>query len=134
MHQPVLWQKFYPNKAPNGRTDYTPSNAGESYFNATDSAELIVAMKSLLPRLLVLGEARGWDKSTLALWRQMYHDLPDLPRGSIKRHGNRELSLEKSDLLAPVRHLSPANSYIVNRQNPELNSIWPGKLMPLNCH
>jgi hypothetical protein len=78
----------------------------------------------------------------------MYNDLPDLPRGSIKIHendvsleksdlppyvwprgANRVISLEKSDLLAPVRQLSPAYSHTLDRELPELLSIWPGKLV-----
>jgi hypothetical protein len=142
----------YPNKSANGHIDFTPSTDGETYYDATDAAELLVGMKLLLPRLLTLGETQGWDKATLTLWRQMYHDLPDLPRGSIKIHerresdwkadsvpsyywpreANRVISLEKSDLLAPVRKLSSEQSRTHDRENPELHSIWPGKLMLRN--
>ena len=148
MGQPgsTFFRNRYPKKAANGRTDFTPSINGESYLAATDCTELLVGMKSLLPRLLALGQSRGWEQATLALWRQMYEDLPDLPRGSIVIHkkfaddkfsGNfitshgwgSPLSLEKSELLAPVRQLSPAYSQAYDRENPELYSIWPGKLM-----
>ena len=128
----AFFHEHYPHKAADGRTDYTPSCANEIYYG-TDSAELLVGMKSLLPRLLALGESHGWDKATLALWRQMYADLPELPRGSIQIDGRLKvdepgtarvdsgdlpahsawyqslhaISLVPSDLLAPVRHQSP---------------------------
>ncbi len=121
----------YPNKAAGGHTDFTPSSAQENYFYATDSAELLAGMKSLLPRLIALGKSRNWDNAVLGNWQQMYDDLPDLPRGSLRLHDNRKAYiLEESDLLAPVRALSKSfNVFVAYGQLPELDSIWPGKLM-----
>ncbi|MEI6753240.1 MAG: hypothetical protein WCK78_08720 [Paludibacter sp.] len=146
----TYYRMRYPERTADGHIDFTPSNAQEGYFFATDSAELIVGMKSLLPRLLVLGKEYGWDKSTLVIWKKMLNDLPELPRGSIKIHEtndstldssyivsftpmtSRPITLEKSDLLAPVRILSSDYSRTIDRQLPELDSIWPGKLMLRN--
>ena len=140
----------YQNRTKKGHIDFTPSNASESYYFATDSAELLVGLKTLIPRLLSIGKSRGWDRSTLEIWKKMYDDLPDLPRGSIKilesDYSTKENSqlesylprpklpviLEKSNLLAPVRLLSPSWSYTYDRDNPELDSVWPGKLMLRN--
>jgi len=126
----AFFHAHYPNRR-NGRIDFTPSAAGETFSGVTDSAELITAMKGLLPRLLALGESRSWDKTTLALWSRMRRDLPDLPRGSIcYENGAEKPILKSSDLLAPAARLDKIDPpRPINRQHPELYSIWPGKLV-----
>ena len=131
----TFFHEHYPKRC-NGRIDFTPSAAGESFSGVTDSAELIVALKCLLPRLLELGESCGWNEAILGRWRQMLGELPNLPRGSVRyQPGSQQPILETSDLLAPAARLDKIDPpRPLNRQQPELYSIWPGKLVLRDEH
>jgi hypothetical protein len=125
----TFFNRQYPGRDANGHIDFTPSQAGESYYNLTNSAELIVALKSLLPRLRALGVSHALEQRILDAWLSMENSLPELPRGKIVFHEGRTVTLEKSDLLAPMaKFLNPTNR-MNNRQLLELYAVWPGKLL-----
>lgn len=143
----TFFREHFPNRTAAGRIDFTPSCGQEAYFYVSDSAELLVPMKMLLPRLLKIGSARRWDSEILATWNELYNLLPDLPRSTVRldpevcqldAQGRKEivkkatLRLEESDLLAPARALNPEWSMKHCPQNVELDAIWPGRLVLRN--
>ena len=127
----TFFREHYPNKTFDGKIDFTPSNCGESYFKVENAADLIAAMKALLPRLIAIGESYSWDKNTIDSWRSINSILPILPRGRIIQE-NGKLKIVSDNLLAPARNFNPECKRPNNRQSCELESIWPAKLMLRN--
>ena len=94
-----------------------------------NSAETICALRAVLPRLIALGKARGWD---VLDWQDLLDAVPPIPKGKfdIQRvelpHGR----ILPGDQLVPAEDLSQTDppTNLVN-QHTELYAIWPAKLM-----
>ena len=107
----------------------SPGAAGETWSGVRNSAETICALRAVLPRLISLGQERGWD---VLDWQDLLAAVPPIPRGKfdIQRvefpHGR----ILPGNLLVPAEDLSqtdpPTN---LSNQHTELYAIWPAKLM-----
>jgi hypothetical protein len=106
-----------------------PGAAGETWSGVRNSAETICALRAVLPRLIALGQERGWD---VLDWQDLLAAVPPIPRGTLEinrkefPHGR----ILPGDLLVPAEDLSqtdPPTNLI--SQHTELYAIWPTKLM-----
>jgi hypothetical protein len=79
----TFFQNHYP-RMEGGRRVFYPSAAGETWCGVTDSAELVSALHTTLPRLVAMGEARGWKASVVKACRSLFAELPPLPLGRLQ--------------------------------------------------
>ncbi|MHB9035413.1 MAG: hypothetical protein ACYC64_02010 [Armatimonadota bacterium] len=137
-----FFNQRYP-RAADGRIVFEPCNAGETWEFVKNPLEIVSAFRMALPRLISVGEKRGWNDRTIDTWREMLAAAPEIPRGRLKWD---ESSLEDKPEVLPGNLLVPAEDmsgcrayvlpwsqskphYVLNCQQTELYAIWPAKLV-----
>jgi hypothetical protein len=125
-----FFAEHYPRRE-KGRTVFSPSEAGEMWCGVRNAAEVICALRALLPRLIDLGQQQRWDPELLRAWQGMLDAVPPIPRGRFEMDPlTRASRVLPGDLLVPAEDMSQADPpYPINHQHTELFSIWPAKLM-----
>lgn len=121
----AFFDEHFPRDAA-GRLRLYPAQALETYRDLRDPADQVAGLRSVLPRLIRLGERLDWPAQTIARWRRLAHEVPPLPRGRLSL-ADGQVRLEAEDgLLAPAAAFD--NPRKENREDPELYAVWPFRL------
>lgn len=133
----------YPSRE-DGKIAFDPCNAGETWQNVRNPAEIVCTFRFVLPRLISVGEKHGWSENIIAQWNKMLAAAPDIPRGRLRFNpATPEVKPEilSGNLLVPAHDMSTCKPYVLhwsgskdawyslNRQQTELFAIWPTKLV-----
>ncbi|OGV91787.1 MAG: hypothetical protein A3K19_20220 [Lentisphaerae bacterium RIFOXYB12_FULL_65_16] len=134
-----FFRHHYP-RVESGKRVFYPSEAGETWCGVTDSAELVSALRAVLPRLAAMGRERGWDARLADACQALLAETPPVPRGRFisDPDGHERPVVEPGDDLVPAAGFERCEStwlpwanrfcYRLNAQHCELFSLWPGKL------
>ncbi len=116
---------------PSGKLRLEPAQSLETWWDAVNPADQVAGLQAVVPAMVQMAKARGWDPRLLQQWQQLHAILPPLPRGRIRLQNGRFVGMEPTqELLAPFAELKDPQKH--NFEDPELYAVFPFDLFGLD--